>query len=147
MRPYGIDLRRRVLAAHQRGEGSIRELAELFDLAPGTVQNWLTLARGTGSAAPRARGGGFPAKVTAERRKILRRLVGDDPDATLPQLVELFAQATGCSVHPTTLSRALALLDMTRKKRRSTRQSATDPMCSGHGSRSASGSFVSPATD
>jgi len=139
MRPYGIDLRQRVLAAYRRGEGSVRELAELFELAPGTIQNWLTLERVTGSATPRPHGGGFPERITTERREILRRLVRAEPDATLPRLVELFAQATGYNVHPTTLSRALALLDETRKKRLFMRGSAVDLTCSGRGLRSASG--------
>jgi transposase len=146
MRPYGTDLRRRLLDAYQRGEGSVRELADLFELAPGTVQNWLTLARETGSAAPRPHRGGFPARMTTERRELLWLLVLDDPDATLPQLAERFAQATGCCVHPSTLSRALTLMEVTLKKRRSTRRNAAGPMYSGRDWRSASGSSGSPDT-
>jgi len=146
MRPYGTDLRTRVIDAYQRGEGSVRELAELFELAPRTIQSWLNLVRVTGSAEPCPHRGGFPARMTAQRREILGRLVVEDPDATLPQLVEQLARATGCSVHPSTLSRALAQMDITRKKRPSTRRSVIDLRCSWRGSRSARGSAASPDT-
>jgi transposase len=147
MRPYGIDLRQRVLAAYQRGEGSIRDLADDFEIAPRTVENWLALARETGSVAPRAHGGGAQARLSPERVAVLRRLVKDDPDATLTELADRLAEATQCRVHPSTISRALADLDLTRKKRRSTRRSATAPTSSGHGGRSAGGSCASRGTD
>jgi transposase-like protein len=39
------DLRERVLAVHERREGSQRVLAERFEVAVGTVNNWLRQAR------------------------------------------------------------------------------------------------------
>jgi len=42
MEPYGLDLRTRIVEAHENGEGSVRELAERFAVAPNTVQNYLT---------------------------------------------------------------------------------------------------------
>src|SRR5918997_544087 len=55
-----VDLRGRVLAAHERREGSQRLLAERFGVALGTVNAWLRQAR-EGRRAPRRRGG--PAGV------------------------------------------------------------------------------------
>lgn len=117
MRPYGVDLREHILAAYGRGEGSIRDLAEQFGVAPRTVVNWLRLTRATGSVEPRPHGGGAQAKLTAERAEALLGLLRDDPDATLPQLAERLAQATGCVVDRSTIGRALATSGVTRKKR------------------------------
>ena len=64
MRAYSVDLRQRVLAAYRRGEGSIEDLADRFEIAPRTVRNWLKLARTTGSVAPRAPGGGARPRLT-----------------------------------------------------------------------------------
>jgi transposase len=63
MRPYSTDLRQRVLAAYRRGEGSIRELADDFEIAASTVESWLALTRATGSVEPRAHGGGAQARL------------------------------------------------------------------------------------
>ena len=117
MRPYGADLREHTLAAYRRGEGSIRDVAEQFGVAPRTVVNWLALLRATGSVRSRAHGGGAGAKMTSEHVSVLLRLLGDDPDATLPQLAERLALATGCVVDRSTVGRALAAAGVTRKKR------------------------------
>jgi putative transposase len=146
MRPYSTDLRRRVIDAHRRGDGSIRDLADQFEIAARTIENWIELERETGSVAPRAHGGGAPARLSSVHREVLRRLVQDDPDATLPQLAERLARATRCRVHPWTIGRALADLNLPRKKRRSTRRSAIGTMCVGHGAPSAGGSHASLAT-
>ena len=146
MRSYGVDLRARVLAAYWRGEGSIRDVADQFEVAPRTVVNWLALAHTTGSVAPRPHGGGARARMTPEIRQVLRQLVRDAPDATLPQLAEELAKVTGCVVHRSTLSRTLADFDLTRKKRRSTRPSVTGSRCGRRDVHSAGGSFASPAT-
>ena len=146
MRPYSLDLRRRVVAAYRRGEGSVRDLASEFEIAPRTLQNWLTLADATGSIVPRPHGGGRPARLTPDRLRVLQQLAVDDSDATLSQLAARLARTTGCHVHPTTISRALAELNLTRKKRRSTRRSATGRTFAESAVSSAAGSCASRAT-
>lgn len=116
MRPYSTDLRQRVLGAHRRGEGSIRDLADQFEIAARTIENWMELERETGSVAPRAHGGGAATRLSSAQREVLRGLVQDDPDATLPQLAERLARATRGRVHPTTIGRALDDLNLPRKK-------------------------------
>ena len=51
MRAYGLELRRRIVAAYQNGEGSLREVAERFAVAVVTVRDYLALHRTTGSLA------------------------------------------------------------------------------------------------
>ena len=60
-----VDLRERVLAAHERREGSQRVLAERFGIAVGTVNGWLRQAR-EGRRAPLRRRGG-PAALGGAR--------------------------------------------------------------------------------
>lgn len=47
---------------------------------------------------------------------ILRTLVEEQPDATLPELNQGYAECTDQLVSPSTIGRALNRLDMTRKK-------------------------------
>ncbi len=146
MRPYGMDLRCRVVAAYRRGEGSVRELAEQFELAPNTVQRWVAREQTTGSATPRPHGGGASARLTRQRLAVLWRLVAEDSDATLSTLTARLARATHCHVHPSTISRALARLGVTQKKKRSTRLSAIARTSNTSAMPSVAGSLESHAT-
>src|SRR3954453_21207970 len=58
MKPYSLDLRRRVLGAWQRGEGSQRQLASRFSVHLTFVRNLLRLYRQSDSIEPRPHGGG-----------------------------------------------------------------------------------------
>jgi len=53
-RPYSVDLRERVLQAHEASEGSQRGLAERFAVSVGTVCGWLGLARCEGRRSLRS---------------------------------------------------------------------------------------------
>ena len=41
--PYRLDLRRRIVRAYNRKEGSVRTLARRFAVSPTTVQTYLNL--------------------------------------------------------------------------------------------------------
>jgi transposase len=62
MRLYSLSLRRRIVDACTRGEGSMRELAERFTVALFSGQSYVLLARTKGTPVPRARGGCPTAK-------------------------------------------------------------------------------------
>src|SRR3712207_1976934 len=109
-----VDLRERVLAAHERREGSQRVLAERFAVSLGTVNAWLRLAR-SGQRAPR-KGGGGHAMPGGTDPVILRDLVAGRNDATLAQYAGWLAERTGRRFDPSVLSRALRRLDLPRKK-------------------------------
>ena len=128
-----VDLRERVLAAHERREGSQRVLAERFAVSLGTVNAWLRLAR-SGQRAPR-KGGGGQAMLGGADPQILRDLVAEQNDATLAQYADRLAERAGRRFDPSTLSRALRRLDLPRKKRRCGRASRTGPTSSPRGRR------------
>ncbi len=124
MKAYSNDLRRKVVAAYERGHRSQREIAELFGISPATVRNLVrrTRERGSPDALPRA--GGAPARIDAAARAELRQLIASAPDATLEE-ARARLQEVGVRVGLSAVCRALSKLGLPRKKSRSTPQSAT----------------------
>jgi transposase len=120
-----VDLRERVLRAHERREGSQRVLAERFGVGLSTVNEWLRLAR-EGRRAPRRPRGG-PKPLGGVDPALLRGLVAERNDATLAEYAAMLAARVGLEVSASALCRALARLGLGRKKRRSGRASRTAP--------------------
>lgn len=116
MRAYGLELRGRIVAAYQNGEGSLREIAKRFVVAVGTVRDYLTLHRTTGSLEPRPHGGGVPPIIDKQGLEHVRRLVQQVPDATESELADDLARYHHIAVSRQTLGRALGQLGLTRKK-------------------------------
>ena len=122
-RPYSVDLRERVLRAHEAGEGSQRVLAKRFGISVGAVCGWLTTARGEGRRGPRPHGGGRRALGGADLR-VLAALVAEQDDLYLSEYARRLAERTGTAPLSTAaICRALARLGLPRKKRHSTRAS------------------------
>lgn len=119
-RAYGDDLRKKVLGAYLSGKGTVRQLAERFDVSYGWVRKILTSARATGShqrVPQRRRGSG----VDLDR---VRRLVERKPDIVLRELREEML-GTGQAVSTAQLWRVLRQMNLRLKKSRSTPPSAT----------------------
>ena len=110
-----VDLRERVLAAHERREGSQRVLAERFGVAVGTVNGWLRQVR-EGRRAPLRRRGG-PAALGGAGPEVLSALVAERPDATLAEYAAMLAERVGRRFSPAVLCRALRRAGLRRKKR------------------------------
>src|SRR5437763_9871839 len=103
MTPYSQDLRERILETVQRGEGSLRQIAQRFLVSLSFVVRLLQTYRRTGSIQPRPHRGGNPAKLAPEDLERLRELVRQQPDATLEEL----RQRLGVACSTMTLCRAL----------------------------------------
>jgi transposase len=114
-RPYSVDLRERVLQAHEASEGSQRVLAERFGVSVGTVCGWLGLARCEGRRTPRAHRRGRRALGGADPQ-VLVGLVAEQTDATLAQYRARLAERTGVWVSEAAVCRALSRLGLSRKK-------------------------------
>jgi len=122
-RPYSMDLRERVLRAHEAGEGSQRVLAVRFGVSVGAVCSWLAAARDEGRRAPRPHGGGRRALGGADPQ-VLAALVAEQSDLYLTEYARRFAEHTGTPpLSAAAMCRALARLGWRRKKRPSTRAS------------------------
>ena len=113
MRPYSMDLRQRVAAAVDHGEGSLRQIAHRFRVSLSFVARLLRRRRQTGSLDPKPHGGGHPPALDHEGRERLRDLVRQQPDATLDEL----RQRLGVPCSRMALWRALGQQKLTRKKK------------------------------
>jgi transposase len=72
---YPIELRKRVVAAYEAGEGSYATVGQRFQLGEATVKRWVTRQRRQGHLTPTKKGGGTPSDVSlAELDEIVVRL-------------------------------------------------------------------------
>ena len=115
MKAYSMDLRERVVAACDRGEGTRAEIAKRFRVGVAWVYRLLQRRRDTGSIEPKPHGGGQTPAFDQAAAERLRRAVADRPDATLEELREAVGVACGTSA----VHRALEKLGLPRKKSRS----------------------------
>src|SRR4051812_20070372 len=113
MKPYSLDLRQRIFAAVQRGEGSLRELADLFRVNLSFIVRLLRRYRATGSLAPKPHAGGPKPRLDGRATAELLRLVRAQPDAALAELRDRLG--VPCSIM--TIARALKRHGITRKKK------------------------------
>ncbi|MGZ3390119.1 MAG: helix-turn-helix domain-containing protein, partial [Isosphaeraceae bacterium] len=85
MGPYSMDLRERVAAAIDAGEGSQRQVAKRFRVSVSFVTRLVQRRRDAGTLAPKPYGGGpRPALGFPERVRLVVR-IAEHPDATLKQ--------------------------------------------------------------
>lgn len=116
MQTYSMDLRERVIDAYDRKTGTQVEVAERFDVSVSWLKKLLRFRLATGSIAPKPHGGGHTPKFSGEHLEELKKLVDQDPGATLRELLERSkVDASIMAVH-----RALERLDCRFKKSRST---------------------------
>lgn len=113
MRPYSIDLRERIVAAVERGEHSLRQIAHLFSVSLSCVVRLLQRQRRTGSVQPRPHTATRPRKLDPAAETRLRELIAQQPDATLAELRDRL----GIPCCLMTIARALERLQITRKKK------------------------------
>jgi transposase len=113
MRAYSNDLRERIVAAVERGEHSIRQIARLFSVSLSCVVRLLQRQRQTGSVQPKPHAGIPQRKLDAAAEARLLQLVREQPDATLAELRDRLG--IRCSIM--TVARALKRQRITRKKK------------------------------
>jgi transposase len=113
MRAYSNDLRERIVAAVERGDHPLRQLASLFSVSLSFLVRLLQHKRRTGSVHPEPHAGGPTPKLDAAAHARLLALVHDQPDATLAELRDRL----GVSCSLMTVARALQRHRITRKKK------------------------------
>ena len=116
MRAYSLDLRQKVIAAVERGDSTIEEVAAAFGVGLTFVKKMLRQHRETGDIRPRPHGGGRTPRLSDKHLKLLRREVARDPDKTIPALRDHLEERAGIGVSTPTVSRALSRLGLSRKK-------------------------------
>jgi len=125
---YSDDLRRKLLEAHEAGEGSLSELAGEFRVSVGWAQK-ISAARKRSGGMERPPGAkrGRRSRVTAEAVEYLAARVLSQPDRTLEKLREDLERDQKIVIGVTQLWNVLKGMGLRFKKSRSTPLSRTRP--------------------
>lgn len=119
--PYSQDLRKRVLGAYDQGKQT-KEIAQTFAVSPAWARRVKQVRREQDRTSPMPMGGVRVVKIDLEQ---LRKLVEQQPDATIPQLHQRLGKDR-CS--ESAVGMALLRLGFSFKKRRSMPPSRIGPM-------------------
>lgn len=123
MKAYPVELRSRIVAAVDRGVGSLPTVAALFNVSINCVANYLRLREQTGSLQPRPYHGGRAPAIPQHRYDEVRQLLAEQPDLTLEQIRDRLQ--LDCSL--AAICRTLKKLHLTRKKKHCRRPSSIGP--------------------
>ena len=123
MNAYSLDLRKKIVAAKERGMPT-SEVARTFGVGLSTVKRYAAAAREGEPLVPKRRPGSKP-KLGESARKLLEADLQQRPAATLPERREFLRRVAGVSVSDSTVSRMLKRMGWTRKKDRWVPRSAT----------------------
>ena len=124
MKVFPMELRERVLNAYEEQGMETSEVAQTFGVSPAWARRLKQRWRELGSIAPLPQERGPEPSLDDADRARLAGLVADTPDATLAELRDALAPATGKPpVSVSTVSRAVRDLGLTLKKSRRTRPS------------------------
>ncbi len=119
MAPYSMDLRQRVARAWDAGLDA-ETIAGKYEVSRAWVHRLIQRRRETGSLAPRKQTK-FRERALAGQEERLRVLIVAQPDATLAELRDALPTSAALS----TLWRAIDRLQLTVKKNRTRRRTAT----------------------
>jgi len=134
-RTTSLDLRERILAAYDAGEGTREGIARRFRVSLGMVKKLLAQRRHTGSIAPRHHLAGRKPRMVATHQRQRRALLGEKPDLTLKEL----RRGLGLECSLQAIHVVLGKMGLTYKKRRSERPNKTARTSRGHAGAGAAG--------
>lgn len=122
---------REAIIRASRDQGLTYEaIADMLGIGRATVNRILRRHRETGGVAPLPRGGGNLSPIRGEAAIQLRALVASRPDLTAAELATELGQQFGVATSRSSVLRALARMDYTRKKSRSSPANGTRPRTS-----------------
>ena len=129
---YGDDLRRKLLQAHDRGEGTLEQLAQRFSVSAAWAWKISAQRKRSGQMERVEQRRGGRRKVTAEVEQRLRGWVQAQPDLTLAELQQKLEKVQQLHVSIGRLWQVLRQMGLRLKKSRSTPANATrKPISSG----------------
>lgn len=121
-KPYPHELRDRIIAARQEGY-SYSELEERFRVGVSTVIRYMRSYRDHGTTRP-AQIGGYKDYKLKGYEDTLRTWLDVDPDMTLDQMQARLRREHGFHVSRTAIHNFLTYLNISYKKRQSSRASS-----------------------
>lgn len=125
MAAYSMDLRERVIAAYDRGDGSSRQLAKVFGVSSACIRKLLRLRRDRGSIAPIVHRRGPQRKLSEKQFDRLCFLVVEQSDLTLEEIRRRLRLPLSIS----RLSATLIEAGFTRKKSPSSLPNSSETTC------------------
>ena len=135
MRTISLDLRQRIMASYDQGEGTREDIAKRYRVSLGLVAKLLHQRRRTGDIAPRHHFSGRKPKLVGTHRRQLRALLAQKPDLTLRELQRaLEVDCTLPAIHY-----VLEAMGLTYKKRHSGPANKVGRKSSGHARRGGGG--------
>lgn len=115
MPTLSLDLRERILASYDQGEGTREEIGHRYRVSTGMVKKLLQQRRHTGDIRPRHYRSGRKPMILPTHRRQMQELLSRKPDLTLREL--RVAADLHCSLPA--IHYALEKLGLTYKKRHS----------------------------
>jgi transposase len=116
MKPYSVDLRRRVVQAYREGNQTLAEVAQQFRVGPNFVQRMVLKAGADQSLQPHPHRGGPQRALHGRTLLVFYRLLAADPTATLAELAQRLEQVSGVRVSAATVGLTLKRLGFRRKR-------------------------------
>ena len=116
MKPISIDLRERILAAYDAGEGTRQQVADRFKVSLGLVKKLLAQRKNLGTIEPQYQNVGRKPAFDDENLKQLDKFLQKHADATLAEIQEHFSGNISCSLQA--IANAIKRLDWRYKKKR-----------------------------
>jgi transposase len=129
MQTISLDLRERILATYDAGEGTREVVARRFRVSLGLVKKLLQQRRRLGDLRPQHHRSGSKPRIVASQQHQLRMLLVKKPDLTLREL----RLATGLACSLPAIHYVLIRLGLTYKKRHSAPVNKTGPTSGGRG--------------
>jgi transposase len=113
MRAYSEDLRKKIVAAIERGM-SKAQAARLFDVSLSSVKRYSRTARQGGSLEPR-KSPGRPHKIDDKAQLLLEKDVEERPAATVTQRRHFLEHVSGRTLSDSTVRRLMKRMGFTQK--------------------------------
>jgi transposase len=127
MKPFSLDLRERVYHAYRNREGSVIEVARVFEVSDGFIYRLARQMEAMGHLEALPHGGGHPPPLNPEQEELLRCWVHEKPDATLAELCQRCLEEQQVRLDKSTMCRLLQKMGLPRKKKALSRRRETRP--------------------
>lgn len=116
--PIAVELRKVACRLALCGKFTQDEVVDLLEGYGSTasLRRWLKQMRKEGSLEPKRSKTGRAPLIDEDGLVVMRGLVEEEPDRTIAELAAAYEQRSGVKVSTSTVSRALAILGLTRKK-------------------------------
>ena len=85
---YSEDLRKRIIAAVEKGELSKTDIQIFFQISKSGLSYLIKHVKETGSVEPKPYGGGRKSKFQEEDIEKIKKYIDENPDATLEEILE-----------------------------------------------------------